>query len=233
LLAALLLSPHAFAQSPPQGFNSTGDVAPFGAHGATLMDIYNDGTHPPGVGVGMGTQLPATTLDVAGPIKPGFNTAISGGSAVTKGNQCAPEGAIAYVYNNQALVVCTGSSHAASALTWTPALGSGGSFGQWQQDAMNTVYQASTDGIVIAHTMGSGLYGFTGPQNPPQSVPGNIRGAQGDGNLDQMLESEVTMPVRKGDYWTVYPYTGGKYSPYGPNGNWPLQDFVYWIPIGN
>ena len=53
LLAALLLSPHAFAQAP-QGFNSTGDYAPFGAHGQTVMDIYSTGAPGNGaVGIGM------------------------------------------------------------------------------------------------------------------------------------------------------------------------------------
>jgi hypothetical protein len=116
LLAALLFSSHAFAQSPPQGFNSTGPVAPFGANGDTIMTIFNDKHGNEGVGIG--TAQPQTTLDVNGPINLGQNFSTAGGSpvTVTKGQPCSPTGAIAYDAHNDVLVYCSKSGKWSSTL---------------------------------------------------------------------------------------------------------------------
>jgi hypothetical protein len=70
LLAALLFSPHAFAQTmlPQPGFNSNGPILPMGAGGANVMNLLSNGT------VGIGTNVPQTALDVQGEVKVGNTT---------------------------------------------------------------------------------------------------------------------------------------------------------------
>ena len=89
-------------------------------------------------------------------------------------------------------------------------------FGAWAAVSNNTVYQATTDGFVLATTgavhTGSVL-GYTDSSNPPTT----LRLRQQFDNADNYTGyCAITMPVRKGDYWKV---TGAS--------------TVYWIPIGS
>ena len=94
--------------------------------------------------------------------------------------------------------------------------------GNWQSKSTNTVYQAPTDGFVLAYAWGPPgavfvLRGYTDSSNPPTT----IRTREVDSNLNNSLNKEVSimMPVRKGDYWKL------------EGGGWNNQ--VYWIGFGN
>jgi len=94
----------------------------------------------------------------------------------------------------------------------------GGIFGSWATKVKNTVYEAASDGIVVAYgSGGSGttdhMIGYTDGSNPPTT----IRIVSGEG-AEQYLG--FTMPVRKGDYWKV--------STTGAN----CTFVVRWLPIG-
>jgi hypothetical protein len=82
-------------------------------------------------------------------------------------------------------------------------------FGAWASKSNNTVYQAATDGFVVAMGDGSSdVAGYTNGSNPPTTLrcyfaPDTFIGG-------------FTMPVRKNDYWkTVNAST------------------VYWLPLGS
>ena len=84
-------------------------------------------------------------------------------------------------------------------------------FGSWTSKSANTVYQASTDGIVVCESVVSNTFaGYTDGNNPPATV--RTRNAYGQ------IGSGITMPVKKGDYWKVTA-SGASYN-------------IYWIPLG-
>lgn len=88
-----------------------------------------------------------------------------------------------------------------------------GPFGSWESKSNNTVYQADTDGFVVAYANDKSSGGpaiYTDASNPPTTIrlkshtPSN---ADGGG---------MTCPVKRGDYWkTVNCST------------------VFWLPIGS
>ena len=84
--------------------------------------------------------------------------------------------------------------------------------GVWSVKAVNTVYQAATDGFAIAELDSvNDLNGLTDSANPPVTLRTNNSDSDGASN-----PAGVTLPVRKGDYWEIT--SGG-----APN--------VYWIPL--
>lgn len=96
--------------------------------------------------------------------------------------------------------------------------GAGNVLGAWEIKAVNTVYQAATDGFVVAWVDGHYSTWFwlkTDGANPP-TVVRNYQSTNSDGE-----EMSVTSPVRKGDYWSV----GLSGSNFGSS--------VYWIPLGS
>ena len=96
-------------------------------------------------------------------------------------------------------------------------------FGAWETKSEGQVYQASTDGLVLAVASNSGvsqvlLSGFTDSNSNPTTLRiGQL--ATRDGDTGGFSVS-IIMPVRKGDYWKVTTFQGA-------------ADFVYWIPLGN
>lgn len=105
----------------------------------------------------------------------------------------------------------------------TAASGGGGGtngFGSWTSGySLGTIYQASTDGLVIARMYGSshgGLRGFTDSNsNPTTERLTNFSYAGAGGN------SSITMPVKAGDYWKVI-------SDYSVN-----TSSIYWVPVSS
>jgi hypothetical protein len=91
-------------------------------------------------------------------------------------------------------------------------------FGSWVSRSGDTVYQASTDGFVLA--WGSrdgeppGVRGYTDSSNPPAT----LRIASREGEYGNTSRQSITMPVKKDDYWKVT----------GENFNW---GDIYWIPL--
>jgi hypothetical protein len=89
-------------------------------------------------------------------------------------------------------------------------------FGAWASKSANTVYQAATDGFVVA-TAGmygdSDVFGYTDSSNPPTTLRAafNVAATVGYGS--------ITMPVKKNDYWEIT-----------YNGSSPT---IYWLPLGN
>jgi len=83
-------------------------------------------------------------------------------------------------------------------------------FGSWASKSNDTVYQAATDGFVIAYKAGDADYlaGYTDGSNPPTTLRVRARGLGGN-------QVSITMPVKKSDYWKVV-----------KAGN------VWWMPIG-
>jgi hypothetical protein len=118
----------------------------------------------------------------------------------------------------------------------------GSTFGAWQLKSFGPAFHADTDGIVIAHSTGTSVYGMTGADPSAMTGspgPGGLHAAQGTATLGNVginnLESTITMPVRKGDYWAVAHYSGGSYNPYSVqiDGTAANNDWVWWIPLGN
>jgi hypothetical protein len=78
------------------------------------------------------------------------------------------------------------------------------SFGTWSTKNKNTIYQAATDGFVIAHGVayGSGISaevkGYTDGNANPTTLVSEFN--SNSGNWDS---STITFPVRKGDYWKI------------------------------
>ena len=100
-------------------------------------------------------------------------------------------------------------------------------FGAWLSRSEGTVYQAQTDGFVVAglkvtntaHAHITAI-GYTDSNSPPITERGYIC-VRYETYADN-VQSSFTMPVRKGDYWKVDAtyYYGAIYS------------FIYWIPLG-
>lgn len=85
-------------------------------------------------------------------------------------------------------------------------------FGAWEEKSPGTVYQAMTDGVVLAFTVDNEVLGYTDGSNPPTTLraPNHDVNTTGGG---------ITMPVRKNDYWKVV--TEFNVAP----------DKVYWLPL--
>lgn len=82
-------------------------------------------------------------------------------------------------------------------------------FGSWASKSDNTVYQAATDGIVVASNDSHGdVKVYTNSSNPPTTMRAGSGGET----------RQVTCPVKKSDYWKV---TGSGTTT------------VYWIPLGS
>ncbi len=83
------------------------------------------------------------------------------------------------------------------------------SFGTWQSKSSDTVYQASTDGFVVAHGTGAAKYGYSDGSNPPTTERAR------DVADYSISVAMLSFPVRKGDYWKVT----------------NCGSFVYFLPI--
>lgn len=83
-------------------------------------------------------------------------------------------------------------------------------FGLWVTKNNDTVYYAESPGFVCAYNtpIASALEGYTDSSNPPTTR------RLCDGVAASTHNNDLTMPVRKGDYWKV-----------------KVADFVYWISI--
>ena len=95
-------------------------------------------------------------------------------------------------------------------------------FGAWSSYSPGTVYQAPTDGFVVAALFGNSAWGnimgYTDSNNPPTTLR---CAASQDYQRTGADRNSFTMPVRKGDYWLVN-------SSIGPNGSVS----IYWMPLG-
>jgi len=106
-------------------------------------------------------------------------------------------------------------THKAGTASAQHAAGLGTVFGAWETKSGDTVYQAATDGLVVAYTTGDqGMEGYTDGSTSPTTLVTK----QGYG--DYSINSAVTFPVRKGDYWKVK----GIETQTGV--------YVRWLPIG-
>ena len=85
-------------------------------------------------------------------------------------------------------------------------------FGLWVAKSNDTVYYAESPGFVCAYGAepDNNIYGYTDSSNPPATC----RLKDGTHTATYSHFGDITMPVRKGNYWKV---TGA--------------DFVYWISI--
>lgn len=112
---------------------------------------------------------------------------------------------------NKHLPIALAAALAAGGLLWAGAAEAG--FGTWQQMNPNTVYQAATDGFVLAYVKSNPgvavpwatLSGYTDSGNPPATLRG-VAGLQQiwfSGKAAGTLQNSLTMPVRQNDYWSV------------------------------
>lgn len=101
-----------------------------------------------------------------------------------------------------------------------------GSFGAWISLSDGTVYQAATDGLVVVlaittETMESRVAGYTDSSFPPGTKRMEFQ-LDGNGRPDR---DSFTMPVRKGDYWTVTKSSSGSTA--------LTSVTVGFLPVGN
>lgn len=84
-----------------------------------------------------------------------------------------------------------------------PTANTGSNFGAWATYAVNTAYEAKTDGFVSAYGVGSspapGADILTGKSPNKLDPHSRFNSAWGG----------VVMPVARGDYWMVRPLSGG------------------------
>jgi len=84
-------------------------------------------------------------------------------------------------------------------------------FGSWESKSSDTVYQAESDGFVLAYnTAGSHMKILTDSSNPPTTVRQDHYHSDGVGGW----HISAVCPVRKGDYWKV-----------------EKASSVYWLPV--
>lgn len=90
--------------------------------------------------------------------------------------------------------------------------------GDWVSRSIDTAYQASTDGFVVAYASGNTEYAIEGYTDNASS-PTTLRIKDGDTALSsQTAYAGISFPVKKGDYWKVVSVSGVDSSS------------VYWIP---
>ena len=93
---------------------------------------------------------------------------------------------------------------------------------------VNTVYQAATDGFVLAEIFANAdmTHGFISAETDGANPPGTTRAQAWFQRLDsvpvQIMGQTLTFPVRKGDYWEVVTSVTGT-----------VITTVYWIPSGS
>ncbi|MDP2166774.1 MAG: hypothetical protein Q8J64_00395 [Thermodesulfovibrionales bacterium] len=87
--------------------------------------------------------------------------------------------------------------------------------GAWESKVKNTVYQAGTDGLVMAmvKVTSEEMDGYTDAANPPTTLRLRVHTATG------LAYNAFTFPVRKGDYWKVTLTATELYN-------------IWWMPIG-
>ena len=99
---------------------------------------------------------------------------------------------------------------------WECVAESGGcSLGNWETKNNNQVYQASTDGTVVAigYTFDIYLIGYTNANADPT---GSIVAKASDNGGDHAYDT-ITFPVKKLDYWKVVGATNVKWIPLNCN----------------
>ncbi|MCJ7483869.1 MAG: hypothetical protein MUO31_13000 [Thermodesulfovibrionales bacterium] len=69
----------------------------------------------------------------------------------------------------------------------------------------NSVYRAQCDGIICAYAVSAEISGLTDGSNPPTTIR----------QLSSATKTNLTMPVRKNDYWKI-----------------TTTNTIYWLPIG-
>jgi len=95
--------------------------------------------------------------------------------------------------------------------------------GNWQARSFAAVYQAATDGFVIA-TAGESvagwnvvsIKGYTDGADPPTTM----RVYDSSTVYEAGVTASITMPVREGDYWMVELYRG------------TTDQLIFWVPLG-
>lgn len=97
----------------------------------------------------------------------------------------------------------------------------GASLGEWESKSANTVYQASTDGILIASYAASDSQFFlnvlTGSSNPPTTYRGRSACVTEAGSWQSTCN--ITVPVRSGEYYKVTTQNSG------------TKLALYWVPL--
>jgi len=134
---------------------------------------------------------------------------------------------------------CTGSDKALQfdgtdwICTTIDSGGEGGiSLGDWEEKSFNTIYDAESDGIVVAYVRPpvsddvSYMAGYCGPTG--SGIP-EIRARVYAARGDPIQQAAITMPVKSGDKWKVgVSDKDNRNPPYDPQ---PVRSRVWWIPL--
>lgn len=92
------------------------------------------------------------------------------------------------------------------------------SLGSWSSKSVDTVYEASTDGFVVAWGEKDGATPYIRVKTDGSNPPTTITAYQREGEYANDSRQSVTSPVKSGDYWKT------------ESGN--LKNIsVYWIPL--
>ncbi|MCG3166674.1 MAG: hypothetical protein POELPBGB_02454 [Bacteroidia bacterium] len=184
--------------------------------------------------VGIGTTNPISKLHINGPTLTvnGYNTnpieLISGGSLPVfkwygSGNLYFSHDPNVANIGNEAVgvtqvMVLTPSGNLGIGTTAPSAnldvVGTVEMFGAWTSRSANTVYQAATDGFIVAWAASAYFKVITDGSSTPTTVRMEAEGA-----TSNAARPNTMCPVRKGDYWKVEGTSGGTPT-------------VWWMPIG-
>jgi len=119
--------------------------------------------------------------------------------------------------------------------TMVAAAPSGTLFGTWKTKSVDVIYQAETDGFVVAiatidssNSIAASITGFTGTSSDPTTIRGmaSVNAVAGE---DYPISSNTfTMPIKKGENYKVTrtSLSGGLLS----GVNLPLVN-IFWIPL--
>jgi len=203
------------AAGPTGATGAQGPTGPTGPQGATGPTGATGSTGPTGP---IGPTGPTGAIGTQGPTGAAGPTGATGTTGPT-----GPQG-LQGAQGTQGPTGPIGPTGPTGATGTQGPAGTVPALGAWAGKDINTVYQAATDGFVLAYEYSNAngaflsLQGYTDGSNPPTTARAMVWG-ENNPALNTTTSMSIMMPVRKGDYWQVQ------------CGGWSYQ--VYWIPFGN
>ena len=163
----------------------------------------------------------------------GNNIDIFGGCAlISAGNSSTGLGGVGFLTDDKLRMIISSSGNVGIGGSLSPEAtldvkGTVKVLGDWATKTLGTVYQAESDGFVVAtitNSTNGNLQGFTGTSNTPTNPPNILRGYAHAATPVAILGGSFTFPVKKGEYWRVARATSDTVT---------ATVTIDWIPLGH